>query len=137
MQPGFLGYPADSIEMPFKSEREMNVLHRSKLLSGLSVAAICLCFSGTASAVDAAAAQTLARQSACFNCHAVDKQKVGPAWHDVAVKYKGNPEAEEKIVKQLTTGKVQLNDGKTGEHATAKTKDPEAVKNLASWILSL
>ena len=76
-------------------------------------------------------------QSACFNCHAVDKQKVGPAWHDVAVKYKGNPEAEEKIVKQLTTGKVQLNDGKTGEHATAKTKDPEAVKNLASWILSL
>ena len=55
----------------------MNALHRSKPLSGLSVAAICLCFSGTASAVDAAAAQTLARQSACFNCHAVDKQKVG------------------------------------------------------------
>lgn len=115
----------------------MNLLRRSRLLSCLSAAAICLCFSTRASAVDAAAAQTLARQSACFSCHAIDKQKVGPAWHDVAVKYKGKTEAEERIVKQLTTGKVQLNDGKTGEHATAKTKDPEAIKNLASWILSL
>ncbi len=31
----------------------------------------------------------LAKELNCVACHAIDKKVVGPAWHDVSVKYKG------------------------------------------------
>jgi cytochrome c len=82
-----------------------------------------------AAAADADAAQGLARQNNCFKCHAVDTKKMGPAWKDVAAKYKGNKDAEAKLVKHLTTGP----DG----HPVIKAKSPDDTKNLAAWILSL
>ena len=84
-----------------------------------------------AHAVDAEAAQGLARQNNCFKCHAIDKEKVGPAWKDVAAKNKGNKDAEAKIIKHLTSG------GSDGKHPVVKAKSPDDVKNLADWILSL
>jgi cytochrome c len=116
----------------------MNLFRRSKLLSYLSAAAICLCFSAKASAVDAAAAQTLARQSACFNCHAIDKKKVGPAWKDVAAQYKGRPDAEAHMIDHLTKGPdVKFEDGHHEKHPMVKSKNQDDIKNLADWILSL
>ena len=41
----------------------------------------------------------------CLNCHEVDKKKVGPAFKDVAAKYKGNKEAEGKLVGAMKEGK--------------------------------
>ena len=38
------------------------------------------------------AALDLAKKSGCLACHAVDKKVVGPAWQDVANKYKGAAE---------------------------------------------
>ncbi len=35
----------------------------------------------------------LAKSSGCMNCHTVDKKLVGPAYKDVAAKYKGDPAA--------------------------------------------
>jgi len=34
----------------------------------------------------------LADESGCLNCHAVEKKVVGPAWQDVANRYKGQSE---------------------------------------------
>ena len=36
----------------------------------------------------------LARKSGCLSCHAVDKKIVGPAWRDVAKRYKDIPDAK-------------------------------------------
>ena len=114
----------------------MKATHRASTASALAIAVAFTLGSGIANAADEAAAKALARQSNCFTCHAIDKAKVGPAWQAVAAKYKGKADAEAKIVKQLTTGKVEK-DGKLEDHATAKSSDPAAVKNLADWILSL
>jgi cytochrome c len=92
---------------------------------------------GDARAVDAAAAQQLARQSNCFKCHAVDKKKEGPAYKDVAAKYKGNPDAEAKLIHHITSGeKAKFDDGHEEDHAIVKTKDPAQIANLVQWILA-
>lgn len=41
----------------------------------------------------------------CLNCHAFDKKKVGPAYKDVAAKYKGNKDAEKMLMSKLKEGK--------------------------------
>jgi cytochrome c len=94
---------------------------------------------GTAvAAPDEEAAKTLARQSNCFKCHGVTKKKDGPAWHEVAVKYKGKPDAAARLIKHITTGeKAKFPDGHEEEHAIVKTKDQAQIKNLVDWILSL
>ena len=115
-----------------------SIMHRAALCATLSLAATALLFTGEAMAVDAAAAQGLARQSNCFMCHAVDKKKVAIAWKDVAVKYKGDKDAEAKLYKHLTTGpKIKTDDGQEKEHPVVKSKNPDDIKNLVAWILSL
>ena len=91
-----------------------------------------------ASALDADAAQTLARQSGCFKCHAIDKKKDGPAYRDVAAKYKGNAEAEAKLIHHITSGeRVKFPDWHEEDHKIVKSKDAAEIKNLVDWILSL
>ncbi|MDH2916323.1 MAG: c-type cytochrome [Gallionella sp.] len=46
-----------------------------------------LMVAGSAMAADMPA---VAKKNNCTACHAVDKKVVGPAWKDVAVKYKGD-----------------------------------------------
>jgi cytochrome c len=48
-----------------------------------------LLMAGTASAN-----QELAQKSGCLACHSVDKKILGPAYKDVAAKYKGDKTAE-------------------------------------------
>jgi cytochrome c len=94
--------------------------------------------SSTASAVDGAAAEMLAKQSGCLKCHAVDKKKKAPAYRDVAAKYKGKPEAVAKLTHHITSGeKVKFEDGHEEEHKIVKSDDPKEIKNLVDWILSL
>lgn len=88
-------------------------------------------------AVDADAAQALAKKNDCFKCHAVDKTKKGPALKKIAAKYKGKADGEDKVTKFVTSGqKVKLDDGKEEEHKIVDSKDPKQVKNLVQWILA-
>jgi len=41
----------------------------------------------------------------CMNCHDMDKKKVGPAYKDVAAKYKGSKGAESELVAKIKDGK--------------------------------
>lgn len=59
---------------------------------------------GTHAAVDAAKAHELASKNACTGCHAVDKKLVGPAYQDVAAKYKGQKDAVTALVKTIKAG---------------------------------
>jgi cytochrome c len=107
-------------------------------VAAVSLAAGAMLSATGAQALDADAARALARQSNCFKCHAIDKKKDGPAWKEVAKKFKGKADAEAKLTKHITTGaKVKLEDGTEDEHPIVKTKDQAAIKNLVDWILSL
>ena len=106
--------------------------------AALAAVALGCVLSPTAAAVDADAAQKLARQSNCFRCHAIDKKKDGPAWHDVAAEFKGKPEAEQRLITHITSGeKAKFPDGHEEDHPIVKSKDPAQIKNLIDWILSL
>jgi cytochrome c len=79
-------------------------------------------------AVGAANAQEdKAKAAGCMNCHAVDTKKVGPAFKDIAAKYKGQADAEAKLVGEITSGK--------GHPAVKAT--PDDVKTLVKWVLSM
>jgi cytochrome c len=110
--------------------------------ASLLAAATVLCFATPlAHAVDEEAAKSLARQNNCFKCHAIDKDKDGPAWKKVAEKYKGKADAEAHLINHVTSGeKAKFPDGHEEEHKIVKTsppKDAAQVKNLVDWILSL
>lgn len=88
-------------------------------------------------AVDAEAAQALAKKNDCFKCHSVDKTKKGPSYKKIAAKYKGKADGQEKAIKNMTTGgKVKLEDGTEEDHKIIETKDTKELKNLADWILA-
>lgn len=58
-------------------------------------------------AAGAASAQSGAdvlKAKGCLNCHAMDKKKVGPAFKDVAAKYKGDPQAPKALVAKIKSG---------------------------------
>jgi len=86
-------------------------------------------------------AKALARQNNCFKCHAVEKEKDGPAWKKVAEKYKGKDNAEARLIEHITSGeKAKFPDGHEEEHKIVQTsppKDMAQIKNLIDWILSL
>ena len=88
-------------------------------------------------AVDAAAAQALAKKNDCFKCHAIDKTKKGPSYKKISAKFKEKKLGEKEAIKQMTEGyKVKLEDGTEEEHRIIETKDPKALSNLAQWILA-
>ena len=46
----------------------------------------------------------LAKKSGCMACHSIDKKIVGPAWKDVAAKYKGDADAKAKLINKIKKG---------------------------------
>lgn len=123
-----------------QGEIEMMQITRSALATIVTGIAI-FAFSPTSHAADMDAAKTLARTNNCFKCHAVTRDKDGPAWDKVSAKYKGNPGAEAKLIHHLTSGEmVKLADGSEVHHEIIKTdpaNDTAQIKNLVDWILSL
>jgi cytochrome c len=86
-------------------------------------------------AVDDKAAEHLLRDHKCTRCHALAKQKEGPSYAEIAEKYKGKPDAEEKMVTHMTSWPVVEVAGHPEKHK--KLNVPEAdLRNLAQWILS-
>ena len=69
------------------------------LMTGATV--IALAMAGGAQAQ----ADALMKANGCMNCHAVDTKKVGPAFKDIAAKFKGKADAEKTLVAQLKDGK--------------------------------
>ncbi len=55
--------------------------------------------------VQAQSGADVLKAKGCLNCHEADKKKVGPAYKDVAAKYKGNKDAEAMLVGKLKEGK--------------------------------
>jgi cytochrome c len=90
----------------------------------------------TIAAPDATAAMALARKSNCLKCHSVDKKKDGPAYKEVAAKYRGQADAEQKLFIHATTNPIVEVAGSKEEHAAVKSKNEAEIRNLVQWILA-
>ena len=66
---------------------------------------VLLIVAGALTGAGAAQAQDVLKAKGCLNCHEMDKKKVGPAYKDVAAKYKDNKDAEATLVAKLKEGK--------------------------------
>ncbi len=111
---------------------------KQHLIAAASAGLLAICMTGNvaAQAVDAGAAESLAKKSKCGNCHALDKKKDGPSYKEIAAKYKGKADGPQKLFTHMTTSPKVKIDGKEETHDDAKTKNEADVKNLAAWILS-
>ncbi len=88
---------------------------------------------GTSTAATADAKQVM-QKGGCFNCHTVDRKLIGPAFKDVAGKYKGNPDAFANVTRQITHG----GSGLWGPIPMPPFKQfsENEVKMLVDWILA-
>jgi cytochrome c len=110
-----------------------------RIMNGFRVGlmAVVLGFSSlSALALDESAAVDLLKDSNCFKCHAIAREKVGPSYASVAAKYKDKPEAMAKLTKHVTVPSEVEIDGSKEQHGQVKTTDPARVQNLVEWILS-
>ena len=53
----------------------------------------------------ASAQEALAKSSGCLNCHDVNAKKMGPAFKEIAAKYKGKADAAATLEAKLTGAK--------------------------------
>lgn len=83
----------------------------------------------------AGANEELAKKNACNACHSVDKKIVGPAFKEVAAKYRNDKGAEAKLVDKVKKGGVGVW-GEVPMPPNAHVPDAD-VKTLVKWILSL
>lgn len=86
--------------------------------------------------VDAAAAEALARSSGCLKCHSTTRDKEGPSYKKIAAKYKGQADAQQKLVAFISKESKVKVDGKEETHKALDSKSEADVRNVAGWILS-
>ncbi len=94
-----------------------------------AAAALILGVSGIASAD-----QALAQKNACMSCHGVDKKIVGPAFKEIATRYKGDKTAAAKLAKEVKEGS-KGNWGQIPMPPNPQVKDEDLTKIIA-WVLA-
>lgn len=100
----------------------------------MKIAAIALAVLGLAATGVASAQQELLQKSGCTACHANDKKLVGPAYQDVAAKYKGDAGAAAKLA-------AKVKNGGSGVWGAVPMPPQPALKEadaqaIARWILA-
>ena len=77
--------------------------------------------------------EALAKSKNCMACHAVDKKMVGPAYKDVAAKYKGDAKAPAMLAEKIKAG----GKGVWGQIPMPPNNvTPEEATKLANWVLA-
>lgn len=101
----------------------MNPRHLYRLASLLVVAT-----------TNSIASPQLALEKKCLNCHQIDKKLIGPAYKQVAVKYRKDKDAENRLVKKVLEGSY----GTWGTvPMPANQVSDEEARLLVKWVLSL
>jgi cytochrome c len=88
--------------------------------------------SGAAFAADA---QELLKEKNCLSCHQLDNKLVGPAYKDVAAKYKARKDAEAYLAKKIREGSTGVW-GPIPMPPNGTVSDDEA-KTLAKYVLTV
>jgi len=92
-------------------------------------------FAGYAFVSSAVADEALATAKGCTACHQVEVKVVGPAYKDVAAKYKGTEGAEATLAEKVKAGGA----GTWGEIPMPPqvAATDEEIAAIVKWVLSL
>jgi cytochrome c len=82
-----------------------------------------------------AQAEAMMKKDGCAACHAVEKKVVGPAYADVAAKYRTDKDAVAKLSKAVKGGSTGVW-GPIPMPPNAATSDAD-IKELVTWIMTL
>ncbi|MDX9706270.1 MAG: c-type cytochrome [Azospira sp.] len=77
-------------------QRQKSPLRPLALIAGTAVI--------VGAALPAQASEALAKKARCIACHAVEKKMVGPAYRDVAAKYRNDPSAPARLAEKVRHG---------------------------------
>jgi len=88
-------------------------------------------------APQASASEAIVKKARCVACHTVDAKRVGPAYKEVAAKYKGDTKAPAMLFEKVRHG----GSGNWGQvpmipHGADKISDDD-LKAAVQWILAL
>lgn len=86
-------------------------------------------------ALDNKVAEEMMKKDGCAACHAIDKKVVGPAYQEVAAKYKGDAKAAAMLVEKVKKGGQGVW-GPIPMPPNAQVSDAD-IKALVDWILTL
>ena len=90
---------------------------------------------GVALAAPVQANEELAKKHQCLACHMLDKKSVGPAYKDIAKKYKGQAGIEAKLAEKVKKGGQGVW-GPVPMPPNAAVPDAD-IKTLVDWVLKL
>lgn len=90
---------------------------------------------GQTKGVDPKAAEALAQKSGCIACHNVEKKVIGPAYKEVAAKYKADKDAATKLADKVKKGGAGVW-GQVPMPPNSQVSDAD-IKTIVAWILSL
>lgn len=81
----------------------------------------------------------LAGKSGCLACHKIETKLVGPAWHDVSKRYKGDPGAKARLVAKVKAGGkgnwTEVTGGVAMPPNSPRVSD-ENIEKLVTFVLS-
>ncbi len=106
-------------------------LYAMKLFSTKIHTLVWACFA--MASVSAHANLELIDKNACLNCHAVDKKLVGPAFNDIAEKYRARKDAVAYLSEKMIKGSSDVW-GKIPMPAMPQLSE-EDVKVMSEWIM--
>ncbi|MCC7006654.1 MAG: c-type cytochrome [Ottowia sp.] len=83
---------------------------------------------------DITKAKNLASKYACLSCHAAERKLVGPAYRDIAAKYKAERDAAQKLAAKIRSG----GGGVWGNLPMPANPNisPADLKIIVTWVLS-
>jgi cytochrome c len=96
----------------------VGALLRTALLFGVTL------YAGTVAAQDGSA---LMGTDSCTSCHAIDQNKAGPSFDDIANKYRGNANAEKILLAEV---------GGAQGHPKVSASDAD-IKTIIDYVLKL
>ena len=112
----------------------LSIFRRRSLALLVLGAGSCLLPLGQASADTVQAGQQLATARNCMNCHAIDRKIVGPAYRDVAQKYRTDPTAAARLQTKVMQGGGGVW-GVLKMPSNPQLSEADARK-LVAWVLS-
>jgi len=86
-------------------------------------------------AAPARADEAMAKKYNCLACHQLDKKSVGPAYKDIAKKYKGQAGMDAKLAEKVKKGGQGVW-GPVPMPPNAAVPDAD-IKKLVDWILKM
>lgn len=112
-----------------------SIINMRSIVAGLALASSTALAEAPAADPGTTSAEGLLKKYACIACHTVDTKLVGPAYKDVAAKYRNEKNAEQMLAEKVKKGGV----GVWGQvpmppNATVPDADLQA---MIKWILAL